>query len=176
MLAIPGSHPSGASAVRPNRLFCRFVRKTPSLGSPGTIRRPACAWLHARGAMASPHADRWPRLSAALRLAQAGWVDTPPSTGLLNKATRKTENWRIRKGYSRRAVQPSRLHADPGGTASKRRTGKDLAGGVSQRRQCRNDKNPIRNNPQGLVLNKNRRIRRIVIWLRRWDSNPQPSS
>lgn len=40
MLAIPGSHPPGAPSVCPNRLSCRFIRKTPSLGSPDTIRQP----------------------------------------------------------------------------------------------------------------------------------------
>jgi hypothetical protein len=44
--------------------------------------------------------------------------------------------------FAKTASEPPRLHRNPGRRASKRRIGKDVAGGVSRRRQGRNDKTP----------------------------------
>lgn len=57
MLAIPGSNPPDVPSVRPNRLSCRFVRKTPSLGSPDTIRQPTGMTAHAGAFHVKPHQD-----------------------------------------------------------------------------------------------------------------------
>ncbi|MFZ0134783.1 MAG: hypothetical protein WAK95_19765 [Desulfobacterales bacterium] len=57
------------------------------------------------------------------------------------------------KRHAQTESEPPRLNRNPGRRASKRRIGKDVAGGVSRRRQGRNDKNPVgpilRSGPSG---------------------------
>jgi hypothetical protein len=89
--------------------------------------------------------------------AQAGRSGCPDAAGLLNKATRKTENGRIRKGHFRRARATPRVAPGPwtAGFETDLPAGRqgirvNVRAGVNRRGHARNDETP-RGSPHGVL-------------------------